>query len=108
MKTLDFNAIAEAADKDPGLQITSLDGEKIQLRKFENLPGDDFKTVMKLINIIQDEKVGQDAKLDAMDQCLVAASDKKESMKYSLARLPLSARNEAFDAWMDSDEVGNS
>ncbi|MFF4298025.1 hypothetical protein ACFY0N_30765 [Streptomyces vinaceus] len=109
MATLDFNAMLAAVEKNPGVEIKALDGKTVILRRFENLPRKDFKLVLKYMSILQDEQVNQEDKMDAMDACLIAAADKKDSLKESLEKMPIGSRNEVFEVWMTEDEeLGNS
>ncbi|EMF02456.1 hypothetical protein J7W19_29090 [Streptomyces mobaraensis NBRC 13819 = DSM 40847] len=108
MAILDFKALLAEAEKAPALELKGLKGETIKLRRFENLPGADFKSVLKYIDIIQSEKVSEEGKIDAMDKCLVAAADKKDGLRDALDKLPMSARNQVFTAWMEEGEAGNS
>lgn len=108
MAILDFKALLDEAEKAPAVELKGIKGESIKLRKFENLPGADFKAVLKYIDIIQDDKVSEAGKIDAMDKCLVAAADKKDALKLALEKLPMGARNKVFAAWMEDGEAGNS
>lgn len=108
MAILDFKTLLEEAEKAPAVEIKGLDGETIKLRKFDNLPGKDFKNVLKYIDIIQSDKTNEAGKIDAMDLCLIAAADKKDALKGALEKLPMTARNATFQAWMEDGEAGNS
>lgn len=109
MAKINFKDLLSAANSNPGVEIVALDGKTVVLRRFENLPSKDFKTVLKYIDILQDDKVNQSGKMDAMDACLIAAADKKDSLKESLAEMPISARNTVFETWMaEEEELGNS
>ncbi|MEW1546862.1 hypothetical protein [Streptomyces tsukubensis] len=108
MATLDFKTLLADAEKAPAVEIADLKGGIIKLRRFENLPGGDFKNVLKYIDIIQDAKVSEASKIDAMDKCLIAAADRKDAFKEALELLPMSARNKVFTAWMEDGDAGNS
>jgi hypothetical protein len=100
--------LAEAENSDNNVEIEALDGTIVKLREFNNLPGADFKLVLKYIDILQDKKIKESEKIDAMDLCLIAACDHKDLMKEMLDELPLSGRETIFNAWMEAAEVPES
>lgn len=109
MANLKFNdLLAEAEKNEKNVEIETADGSVVKLREFANLPGADFKLVLKYIDILQDKKVKESEKIDAMDLCLIAASDRKDAMKEMLDLLPLSGRESIFNAWMEAAEVPES
>lgn len=109
MAKLNFNDLLEEAEKSSkNLEIEAADGSIVKLREFSNLPGADFKIVLKYIDILQDKKIKESEKIEAMDLCLIAASDKKELMKEMLDQLPLTGRETIFNGWMESAEVPES
>lgn len=109
MPNLKFNdLLAEAEKSDKNVEIEAADGSVVKLREFSNLPGADFKLVLKYIDILQDDKIKESAKIDAMDLCLIAACDRKDTMKEMLDLLPLSGREAIFNAWMEAAEVPES
>ncbi|MEU9603710.1 hypothetical protein [Streptomyces sp. NPDC048057] len=108
MAILDFKTLLDDAAKAPAVELKDLKGGVIKLRRFEHLPGSDFKNVLTYIDIIQDEKVSEGGKIDAMDRCLIAAADRKDAFKEALELLPMSARNTVFTAWMEDGDTGNS
>ncbi|MFB7420778.1 hypothetical protein ACFC1L_40080 [Streptomyces sp. NPDC056210] len=109
MANIKFNDLmAEAAKDEKTVVIEGPDGTPVKLREFSNLPGADFKLVLKYMDILQDKKVKESEKIDAMDLCLIAACDKKDVMREMLDLLPLSGREVIFDAWMEAAEVPES
>ncbi|MFF3673567.1 hypothetical protein ACFYYS_06195 [Streptomyces sp. NPDC002120] len=105
-KTLNFFELKEAATKDAaeGLTIEGPNGP-VHLRPVMVLPKSDLKLVYKHIDAIQAKGVSELDKIDAMDNALVAAADKKDRLKVMLDDLPLAARLEIFEGWMEAAEV---
>lgn len=109
MADLNFeDLIADSEKTAKFVNIKAPDGSVVKLRDFSHLPGADFKTVLKYIDILQDDKIKENAKVDAMDLCLVAAADRKDALKEMLDLLPLSGRETIFNAWMEAAEVPES
>lgn len=107
--TIKFNdLLAEAEKAGNHVEIEAADGSVVKLREFSNLPGADFKLVLKYIDILQDKKIKESEKIEAMDLCLIAACDRKDSLKEMLDLLPLSGRETIFNAWMEAAEVPES
>lgn len=99
-------AAAESADKT--LTFTAKDGEVVTLSALDTLSRADLKLVTKLIDILNDDKVSTDVKLNTIDQILGAVADKKDSLDESLEDMPLKARMKIFEAWMGKADAGNS
>ncbi|MGW5735734.1 MULTISPECIES: hypothetical protein [Streptomyces] len=106
MATLDFHELKEAAEKDAGDGLTLTGGSKvIHLRPVMTLPSADLKLVFKHVEAVQAKNVSELGKIDAMDNALIAAADHKAELKKMLVDLPMSARLEIFEAWMEAAEV---
>ncbi|MFD0374667.1 hypothetical protein [Streptomyces sp. NPDC127112] len=106
MATLDFLELQALAEKDAseGLTINGPDGA-VRLRPLMVLPKGDLKAVYQHIEAIQSKKVSEFGRIDAMDNALIAAADKKKAMGSMLDALPLASRLEIFEAWMEAAEV---
>ncbi|MFD8142613.1 hypothetical protein [Streptomyces sp. NPDC059708] len=105
-KTLDFFDLKEAATRNAaeGLTLKGPDGV-VHLRPIMLLPKADLKAVYAHIDAVQSKNISELGKIDAMDNALVAAADHKDALKAMLDELPLSARLEIFEGWMEAAEV---
>lgn len=106
MATLNYaDLLAEVEAK--GLTLEHPDGN-INFRPLDGLPGPDLKKMLKLVDIVQDEKISTETKLDTMDLILIASSDQKDRAKALLAEMPLSIKQTLFTEWSGGEEQGNS
>lgn len=86
------------------VNFTAKDGKVVVIRPLGMLPDADLKAVrvyLKELEKHQDSEENDLEKLgELMNLVLVAASDKKESMKKSLVDFPVDTRVDIFNAWM--------
>ncbi|SFI81795.1 hypothetical protein SAMN05216275_10573 [Streptosporangium canum] len=90
----------ETADK--GLPFLAKDGKTVILRPIMLLGKEELKVVQALLKVIGDDTADTFARIDAMENMLIAAADKKDSLKKSLADLPPQIRTKVFNAWMEA------
>lgn len=101
----DLMAEAEQETKAKGLDFTAKDGSKVLLRPLMMLGKVELKNVLALVKRVQNEDAEIDARLDAIDAILVAAADRKDPLKKSLAELPPSMRTRIFEEWMKAADL---
>jgi hypothetical protein len=106
--TLSFDDLLAEAHEEAeakGLEFVAKAGVKVVLRPVLMLADKEMKLVLTLAESMQDDKLSIDAKLEAVSQILVAAADKKDAMKKSLAELPLAQRVKIFETWMKAADL---
>lgn len=101
----DLLAEAETEAKAKGLDFVAKDGTKVLFRPVLSLGDREMKVVLALVESMQDDKLSTEAKLDAINAILLAAADKKDATKKSLAELPLTARTRILEEWMKSADL---
>lgn len=108
MASLNFNELKAEEEKltdEQGLHLTGLDDEEIMVRPVMMLPSEDQKVVLTLSKTLNKKNTADEAMLDALDQILIAASDKKEAMKKTLAALATPSKMTIFEAWMKAADL---
>ncbi|MEU9871105.1 hypothetical protein AB0C87_24960 [Actinomadura sp. NPDC048021] len=98
----DLKAKAEETQKENGLVFIAKDGKEILLRPLLHLSKTELKNALAHVKVIENEDFDFEVRLDAIDQILVVAADRKDAMKKSLADLPTESRMEIFSAWMEA------
>jgi hypothetical protein len=88
-----------------GLDFTAKDKTEVLLRPILLLSKQEIKNVMALAKKVGDDKVDIDAQLDAVDQMLVCAADRKDAMKKSVTDLPPKAKMKVMKAWLEAANV---
>lgn len=77
-------------------------------RPLDALNGEDLKKMLKLVDIVQDEKIATETRLDTMVQILVAACEDKVLAKEAFKDMPLKIVQTIFSEWAGGEEQGNS
>lgn len=111
MATLNYaDLMADAAEEAAASTLTFVakDGKTVLIRPIDSLGKADLNLVMKYIDIVGDDKVATETKLDTIDLIIITASDLKKSMTASLEDMPIKVKMKIFETWMASAEVGNS
>lgn len=108
LKYADLLSEANKEAEDKSLEFGAKDGKIVKIRPLLHLGRDELKSVRALLKKVQDDKGDPFDRLDAMDQILVAAADRKDALKSSLADLPPQARTRIFNTWMKVSNAGES
>ncbi|QFG25446.1 hypothetical protein [Actinomadura sp. WMMB 499] len=98
----DLKAKAEQAEKEMGLSFIAKDGKELLLRPLLHLSKTELKNALAHVSVIENDDNDFETRLEAVDQMLVVAADRKDAMRKSLADLPTDARMEIFKAWMEA------
>jgi hypothetical protein len=101
----DLMAESEAEAEAKGLPFIAKGGVATVFRPIMFLDNKEMKVVLALAESMQDDKLSTDAKIDAVNAILIAAADKKDAVKKSLADLPLPARMRIFEEWMKAADL---
>lgn len=88
----------EAEEK--GLPFVAKDGKTVLLRPVMLLSEMEMKTVLGLLPKLNNDDVSVEEKLSYAGTILVAAADRKDSLKRSLAELPPIKHLKIVEAWM--------
>lgn len=100
LKYADLVADVKRESDENGLDFEAKDGTTVRLRPIVLLGKDELKVVQTLVKVVSDEDRDTYERIEAMDNMLIAAADKKASLKDSLADLPPQYHARVFDAWM--------
>lgn len=105
---LSFDELMAEANEEAkvkGLDFEAKGGSKVLFRPVLSLSDQELKVVLALVESMQDDKLSTQAKLDAVNAILMAAADKKDATKKSLAELPLTARMRIFEEWTKAADL---
>ncbi len=91
-----------------GLALELKDNQVLTFRPLDALSGKALKAMLKLVDLVQDESVSNETKIDTIDQILTQASDNESLAKTVLEDMPLKIKMRVFGDWSGSEEVGNS
>ncbi|WP_043617352.1 hypothetical protein [Nonomuraea candida] len=108
LKYEDLLADVEREKIEKGLEFHAKDGEVVILRPVLLLSKDELKVVQVQLKVIGDDKVDTFGRIDAMDAIMIAAADKKKSLKDSLGDLPPQLRARVFETWMQAADTGEA
>lgn len=111
MSVLKYEDLVDEVERElvaKGLEFLAKDGKTVLLRPILFLGKDELKVVQTLLKVVGDETRDTFERIDAMDAMLVAAADKKDSLKKSLADLPTQIHTRIFDAWMKAAKAGEA
>lgn len=104
----DLLAEVEAEKEEKSLEFVAKDGNTVQIRPLLLLSKDELKTAKSLLPKLQDKDGDPFEKIDVMDAILVAAADRKDSLKKSLADLPPQVHARIFSAWLEAGKAGEA
>lgn len=102
LKFADLQAEANEELATKSLEFVAKDGKTVLIRPFMSLTKDELKVIQTMLPKVQDDKADPWERIEAMDTMLVAAADKKDSLKKSLSDLPPAQRAKVFEAWMEA------
>lgn len=111
MPTLKYSdLIAEAKQEidEKGLVFEGKDGKTIKLRPILYLGKEELQVVQTMLNVVRDEQKDLFDRLEAIEKILVAAADRKDAFKKSLADLPPSVCTRIFEEWMEAGQMGEA
>ena len=100
----DLMADLERDIKERGLKFVAKNGVEIILRPVMLLNDAEMRVVQTLMKTVQEDDVDVDRRMEAIDQMLVAAADKKKPLKESLADFPPQIRVQIFETWVKADD----
>ncbi|MEU5878180.1 hypothetical protein [Spirillospora sp. NPDC047279] len=100
----DLKTKAEQAEREKGQPFIAKDGKELFLRPLLHLNKAELKNALALVDVIQNDDTSFQLRLDAMDQMLIVAADRKKAMRDSVDNLPAEARMEIFKVWMEAAE----
>lgn len=101
----DLMAEAVAESKAKGLEFVAKGGETVLIRPLLLLSKTELKNIMALLKRVENDEADIVDRLDSVDAILVAAADRKEALKRSLAELPPAMRTRVFEAWMQAADL---
>jgi hypothetical protein len=98
----DLMAEVETEAKEQGLEFTCKDGKVSFLRPFLLLGDTELKNIVLLLDKVNDGDLSLTDRMGYADKILIAAADKKDSLRKSLADLPLGKKIKVIQMWMDA------
>ncbi|MEU4726540.1 hypothetical protein AB0G06_43675 [Nonomuraea dietziae] len=104
----DLMAEVSKARTEQSLPFVAKDGKTVLLRPLLLLGDDELKVIKALLPTVQDKDGDAFKKLEAITTILVAAADKKDSFKKSLADLPQQVHARIFNEWIDAVNAGEA
>ncbi|MEU7830384.1 hypothetical protein [Nonomuraea sp. NPDC049129] len=104
----DLVAEAELEMAEKSLEFIAKDGKTVMLRPLLLLSKDELKTVQVLLKKVADQEADSLDRLAAIDNILVAVSDRKDSLKKSLADLPPAMHARVFNEWNAAGSPGEA
>ncbi|GII83294.1 hypothetical protein Ssi03_12840 [Sphaerisporangium siamense] len=108
LKYEDLVADVEREQVEKGLEFVAKDGKTVLLRPILLLSKDELAVVRGLLPTVTNNEADPFDRIDAIGRILVAASDKKDSLKKSLADLPPHFHTRIFDDWMKAAKSGEA
>ncbi|MEO3860123.1 hypothetical protein [Acrocarpospora sp. B8E8] len=111
MSVLKYSDLIDEVEREQaakGLEFEAKDGKVLLLRPILLLNKDELKVVRTLLKVVGDKDTDTFEQIDAMDAMLVAAADRKDAMKKSLADLPPQMKTRVFEAWMQAAKSGEA